>query len=793
MCLYNVTGQTLIICNLAEPAQDLLGDYDESAAAENATIHANAVEIGNLQNQATSTQRSLKTTQEGRKTLEETVAAQASQLSALQSQLATATAAYETEKKLLETLQERMAAQNTEIQTTREALIRTESDVSATRLEKAEIEGAVLRDKEEIRDLQRKMKEVTTATEVLKAEIEKGKKDARQQKGLLAIAKKQLAASETDREKALKELEEAKLELAQIQKEVEETEAKTLANNTASEAARSEIVASKILAPAEVSAIARIPDTPDVKTPLSGTSTRSTNPFDKLNFGGSGSTSPKADSPFQPFASLALPVEPEQPPPAPAKGDPSDPFGFGSESRLVSEPAEVPKKEAQSVFDAEFGALSATPVKPEHPKSDVDSISSVEEKFPDLDASVTTTVSPPRHVEELAPIKEVDHPDESDSSDDEPFHSASAAPRDIFAVTPLASASFTEGATNGTAVPAPQSVSAFDDVFAAVVHDTDSHVALASKPPAHEEEKATLAYDSPASVTSSPKSAANETLPFEPLSSEQPAPPPTIEAVLDGPPGATAFDEAMGIIPPSGRSGPVGASAFDEAMGIIPASSAPQGEVKFQSKFDDSFDFGEPMPLVTPAVLPTGVPPLTNGAFVPPPVARAPVLSNNLPALPPPPSTSSFNFDNTFGVISEAKPLPDTQGNGNGRPLTSAFDDVFAPSQPTLPSAAPVATPPAPAPVVDTGVDHSVDADQARSSSSHATSPPLSPSRLTSGRSSTPPPRGSSPVSSNLARRKSMSAKSSPPEEKKSRLGVRLCPQLVINSLLTLHLDSIPI
>jgi epidermal growth factor receptor substrate 15 len=53
------------------------------------------------------------------------------------------------------------------------------------------------------------MKEVGDEIEREKAAIEKAKKETKHQKGLLAIAKKQLASREAEKAKIAKELEEA--------------------------------------------------------------------------------------------------------------------------------------------------------------------------------------------------------------------------------------------------------------------------------------------------------------------------------------------------------------------------------------------------------------------------------------------------------------------------------------------------------------------------------------------------------------------------------------------------------
>ncbi|KAK0210424.1 hypothetical protein DFS33DRAFT_291638 [Desarmillaria ectypa] len=139
-------------------AKDLLSDDDDVQAAP-PRLHDQSAEIGNTQNQLNSTNRSLETSKTERASVEQALANQAAQLSALQTQLSSAKAAYETETKLLSTLRDRLNTQTAEIQKTRENLISAESDLSAVRVEKAEIEGAFLRDKEEARELHRKILE----------------------------------------------------------------------------------------------------------------------------------------------------------------------------------------------------------------------------------------------------------------------------------------------------------------------------------------------------------------------------------------------------------------------------------------------------------------------------------------------------------------------------------------------------------------------------------------------------------------------------------------------------------
>ncbi|KAF7295138.1 hypothetical protein MIND_01052300 [Mycena indigotica] len=288
--------------SFAIASADLLGD-DEDTTTPSPPLDDKSAEIGNVQNQVNSTSKSLATAQAERQTLETTLANQAAQLSALQTQLSTAKAAYETENKLLAGLRDRHTAQTTEMLKTQEELIRAESDLSALRVEKAEIEGAFLRDKEEARTLQKKMVEAGHHIDMIKVEIDQSKKEAKQQKGLLAIARKQLSSKESERGRTEKELEVAQSETESIVAEKNQIEASIASFATSPE--RTTSSDSVLFAAAQTLPASPVPD---VSSPSLASSIKSNNPFDRLM----GNATPRSQSPF------------------PLGKDPAtgDPFGF---------------------------------------------------------------------------------------------------------------------------------------------------------------------------------------------------------------------------------------------------------------------------------------------------------------------------------------------------------------------------------------------------------------------------------------------------------------------------------
>lgn len=120
--------------------------------------------------------------------------------------MANARSKHEEVSKSVADLRSRVSDQQEKVKNLNMDFIAAESDLSALRSEKDELEQALLRDKEEIRGLQKRMKEVDDEKATLKTLLEKLKKEARQQKGMVTIAKKQLSTSENNRDLAQKDL-----------------------------------------------------------------------------------------------------------------------------------------------------------------------------------------------------------------------------------------------------------------------------------------------------------------------------------------------------------------------------------------------------------------------------------------------------------------------------------------------------------------------------------------------------------------------------------------------------------
>lgn len=159
-----------------------------------------------------STQKSLTGLETTKADLTRSNAADAHSIEDLRTRLETVRMRHQTESESVKALQERQKAQSAELKRLREESVHEESELSRLKAEKDEIEQALMKDREDVREMKSVVAERTKAKEALKAEIEKLKKDARQQKGLVAIGKKQLSQADSDLSKAQDELNAAREE-----------------------------------------------------------------------------------------------------------------------------------------------------------------------------------------------------------------------------------------------------------------------------------------------------------------------------------------------------------------------------------------------------------------------------------------------------------------------------------------------------------------------------------------------------------------------------------------------------
>ncbi|KDQ13131.1 hypothetical protein BOTBODRAFT_56212 [Botryobasidium botryosum FD-172 SS1] len=657
---------------------DLLGDDDEHSPPSNVPSHS--VEIGNVQNQLNSTNRALETVKNERTSIEGSVATSAATLAQLESQLAAAKAAHETETRLLADLRIRSAQQSSTMQSTREDLIRAESDLSALKLEKADVEGALMRDKEEIRELQRKMKDVGEQAEALRRNLEQVKKEARQQKGLLAITKKQLASAETDKVAAARELEEAETEVQELAKELEQE--KGPLNTQLPPSIRSP--GSRSQSPNSI----RLPPSREGSA-FSPVSARSNNPFERIVFASSSTPPPSTPvAPSHPFGSLGVDGHGSS---SELDGSSHDPFGLDdfvdarasstapSQSEAHHSPSPTPSLGAEASVaeknkeaDAEVQLIApSTHPTPSAPSVD-NIISTAETQFPalDIEDEKTETDLPP--LQEIAEAEEeTSSEEESEGDDDVPLGvlsgrasmdkaKSSEEPANDAAKTPVPASTEAEAAAGA---PAPSL--SFEDAFGAAFSPSASAPRASS--PASQASHAS-GFDSTSRAGAAP----------QPETGKQSAPKEDVATKPFGTP-FDALPAGDGTSPHPTQAGTTsGLLDFDEAFGSLPGpSSNGDAPFKFDTAFEDNFDFSAATSF-TPSQVPSANVTSTNGhSSDQNKSVDVPSNLRNTPAREPSPSVSLPAFQTTpFNQGRENQPSPNPV-EGGAKPPTDPSHDAF--------------------------------------------------------------------------------------------------------------------
>lgn len=216
----------------------------------------------------------------------------------LQAKLISLRSTHQSEKGNVDKLQSRVNEQAAELKALQSELISAESELSGLRAHKNELDGQIMGDKEEIRGMKRRLAEVGEETIGLKIQLEKARKEARQQRGLVAITTKQLATSEAEKEKTLAGL--AEVEKGVGLEDAGQAEGSPLATFTA------------IPSSLQTASHVPLPETPQrmLSPALSTTSQKSNNPFDR--FVSSPPPPPPPSAPISvpaPVPTSALPAE----------------------------------------------------------------------------------------------------------------------------------------------------------------------------------------------------------------------------------------------------------------------------------------------------------------------------------------------------------------------------------------------------------------------------------------------------------------------------------------------------
>lgn len=206
---------------VASPSHDdLLGDADPG---ETSKITNETSELANLSNQVGNLSKQMGDLHTSRGQTEQELNQTNAQKKAFESRLGQLRQLYENEVKEVKALKDQLAAVKNDtkrLQSDYAVIDGSHQDLST---QHQQLRQQFENDQRENGALKEKIRQTNAEVDQLKPQLEKLKSDARQQKGLVAINKKQLATNETERDRLRAEIAAAQKELEDNTKEVEES------------------------------------------------------------------------------------------------------------------------------------------------------------------------------------------------------------------------------------------------------------------------------------------------------------------------------------------------------------------------------------------------------------------------------------------------------------------------------------------------------------------------------------------------------------------------------------------
>jgi epidermal growth factor receptor substrate 15 len=180
------------------PSDDLLGDNDPE---ETKKLTNETTELANLSNQIGTLSKEMQNVQSQRASAEQEITQSSQQKRDFEARLAQARSMYEKELKDFKALEVRLNASRAETKKLQQDYALIEGSRQDLQNQFDQVSAALVADQSENVTLKEKIRQANLSVSQLKPALEKARSDARQQKGLAAINKKQLATVEGEREK----------------------------------------------------------------------------------------------------------------------------------------------------------------------------------------------------------------------------------------------------------------------------------------------------------------------------------------------------------------------------------------------------------------------------------------------------------------------------------------------------------------------------------------------------------------------------------------------------------------
>ncbi|KAF3918958.1 hypothetical protein ABW20_dc0107915 [Dactylellina cionopaga] len=179
----------------------------------NRKLTSESTELANLSNQIGSLTKQTQDLKMKRVSADQNIVNVANEKHGIELKLAQLRQSYENEERELKRVEELLATSRAETTRLRNDFVMLEATLTDLRNQKSQVHSAYDADVRENQSLKDKMKVTNQETAELRKQLEKLKLDARQQKGLVAINKKQLVTSENERERVKGEIEREKADL----------------------------------------------------------------------------------------------------------------------------------------------------------------------------------------------------------------------------------------------------------------------------------------------------------------------------------------------------------------------------------------------------------------------------------------------------------------------------------------------------------------------------------------------------------------------------------------------------
>ena len=203
---------------------DLLGDNDPEISKK---LTQETADLANLSNQVSNLTSQMQQVKAKRISTEQDLSKAQTQKRDFEVRLTQLRSAYEQENSIVVALGERLLVSKNELRTLEKDMAQVQLTHQNLQAQHKELAGVLEAERSENAAIKERIRQANVEVDLLKPQLEKLKSDARQQKGLVAINKKQLATSEIERARIKREIDTASTELEEAKREAEES-ARTL-------------------------------------------------------------------------------------------------------------------------------------------------------------------------------------------------------------------------------------------------------------------------------------------------------------------------------------------------------------------------------------------------------------------------------------------------------------------------------------------------------------------------------------------------------------------------------------